>query len=93
MQKSLFDDGGHDVPQGTSLGGQRGHVSIDMSLVPLMSPQPVQATYKRVQDRRAAFAAWEAAGSPWPPPAGLTSACLDAAMVRPGKPQPKWGKR
>lgn len=65
-------------------GGQKGEVSIPVD--------PASALGK-VKDRRAAFAAWEAAGSPWPPPAGLTSACLDAAMVRPGKPQPKWGRR
>jgi hypothetical protein len=34
--------------------------------------------------RRAAFATWIAAGRPWPPPAGLVSACL-TPLVRPGR--------
>jgi len=55
-------------------------------------PPDVATAFRRVQDRRGAFAAWEASGT-WPPPAGLLSACLDAAMARPGKPQPKWGRR
>lgn len=35
------------------------------------------AAYPTKAARRAAWAAWEAAGAPWPPPAGLVSAALD----------------
>lgn len=38
------------------------------------------ARYADPEARRAAFEAWVAAGRPWPPPAGLTSACAGAAL-------------
>ncbi len=43
------------------------------------------APYANRAARRAAWDAWIAQGSPWPPPPGLASASLDAAMRRPGQ--------
>lgn len=41
------------------------------------APAPASA-YATKRARRAAWEAWEQAGEPWPPPAGLVSATLDA---------------
>jgi hypothetical protein len=49
------------------------------------------AAYRDARARRAAYAAWEASGANIDDlPAGLLSACLHAAMTRPGKPGPRW---
>jgi hypothetical protein len=46
-------------------------------------PAPRQpAPYAHRGDRGRAFHAWQQAGSPWPPPAGLLSAIL-GALLRP----------
>jgi hypothetical protein len=44
-------------------------------------PDPARAFPTR-EDRRAAFAAWQAAGLPRPSPVGLTSACLRALLTK-----------
>lgn len=45
----------------------------------LADTDPARA-YPTRQSRRDAFATWQAAGHPWPPPAGLASACTDACI-------------
>lgn len=35
-------------------------------------------------ERRRVYDQWVADGSPWPPPPGLVSSCLEAAMRKPG---------
>lgn len=46
---------------------------------PSRSPEP----FSRLDDRRRAWGAWTAEGKPWPPPAGLLSACLSACTATP----------
>ncbi len=56
-----------------------------------VAPEDPSAAYRDARARRAAYAAWERAGSNIDDlPAGLLSACLHAAMTRPGKPGPRW---
>jgi hypothetical protein len=45
------------------------------------APLDPAAAYRRRSERAAAWAAWEAAGEPWPPPAGLVSAALDRCQT------------
>lgn len=40
------------------------------------------AAFSRRADRATAFAAWVEADRPWPPPAGLLSACLAEVLPR-----------
>jgi hypothetical protein len=54
-------------------------------LVPFAQPVSrcdVPLPFAKRQERRAAFAAWQAEGAPWPPPAGLASACLERLTRR-----------
>lgn len=54
---------------------RRGGVPLVPAPVPAFDPA---APYATKRARRAAWGAWEQAGEPWPPPAGLVSATLDA---------------
>jgi hypothetical protein len=71
--------GGVQCPAGTGLG---------MSRVPCPGSQALEkrndenqtdpaAAFPTRASRAAAFAAWQSAGEPWPPPAGLVSAGMD----------------
>jgi hypothetical protein len=68
--------------------GQTGHTPIGVSGMSGRLGCPVSgqgedpaAAWRRKADRAAAWAAWEAAGEPWPPPAGLVSAALDRCQT------------
>jgi hypothetical protein len=67
-------------------GEEKGASSQHPDLFTQPAPEDLDPAqrYPTPAARRAAWNAWEAAGSPWPPPAGLASASLDAAMRRPG---------
>ena len=83
MQKTLFEVWGHDVPQGTSLGGQGGRVSIDTSPCPPRVPREGDpaARWASKAARRAAWEAWEKSGAGLDDlPAGLVSASLDQCL-------------
>ena len=62
-----------DIPP---LGGMS-PLSPSLSPSRVAAPDPASA-YATKRARRAAWEAWEQAGEPWPPPAGLVSATLDA---------------
>ena len=47
------------------------------------APRPIPAEpFSRPADRARAYAAWLDADRPWPPPAGLLSACISACLPR-----------
>lgn len=74
------------------LPGQTGHppfrdvpvVPVDGecpgSDVPIRTRQHQPEPFSRRDDRRRAWDAWLADGKPWPPPAGLTNACVAACL-------------
>ncbi len=50
------------------------------------------AAYPTRASRAIAFAAWQAAGEPWPPPAGLTSAIASRLIPRGNRGASQWRK-
>jgi hypothetical protein len=52
-------------------------------------PDPADA-YPTKASIKAAFNAWQAAGEPWPPPAGLTSAIASRLIPRANRSNRKW---
>lgn len=48
-------------------------VTQERELLRQQLPEPPRLNRRQ---RRETFAAWTAAGKPWPPPAGLTSSCI-----------------
>jgi hypothetical protein len=95
---NLFDAGTSRDMSGTvpfrPKGDGQGHTPLGVS--PSVPPDggaraDPAAAYRDARARRAAYAAWEASGADIDDlPAGLLSACLHAAMTRPGKPGPRW---
>lgn len=57
-----------------------------MSRLPLSDVPDVPVKMSRMSrpERRAVFQGWVEAGRPWPPPAGLASACLGALLRKNG---------
>lgn len=51
---------------------------VSAMTTPVTTCDDPAAPYATKRARRAAWEAWEQAGEPWPPPAGLVSATLDA---------------
>ena len=81
--REKYHRGAPDTPD--ELGGYRGcapdtfpfpGASVGDSLKNETAPDPAKNFPTRAS-RAAAFAAWQAAGEPWPPPAGLVSAGMD----------------
>lgn len=77
--------------------GQNGQMPLGMSVMSGgsgVSGVRVQidpaAAYPTRASRAAAFAAWQAAGEPWPPPAGLTSAIASCLIPRRTMGGKKW---
>lgn len=62
--------------------GQPGHTPIGVSGMSGRDGCPGVRVPATKAERRAAWAEWINAGEPWPPPAGLVSAALDACMRR-----------
>jgi hypothetical protein len=71
--------GGVQCPAGTGLG---------MSRV----PDDPAAAFKTRNDIKVAFDAWQSAGEPWPPPAGLTSAIASRLIPRGNRGANQWRK-
>lgn len=81
-----INTGAHAYPQGREF--EKVHPRIAPS-APCDESDPA-AAYPTRASIKTAFDAWQAAGEPWPPPAGLTSAIASHLIPRANRTPRKW---